>query len=151
MFNEPAKAEIAAAKLRAAGVLDSAIAVVTADDGMTIETHQSSRRTAVRIAKKIATGAAIGLAAWRGLKGAALGAASGALFGRTSRRRGENDATYYGDRLRNGDVFVAVNADRAALTQSQIRDLLFFSGGDISNHARLGSTTQQDIRAGKRV
>jgi hypothetical protein len=168
IFDNHAEAERAVSDLRAAGVPDQALSVLTqrgdvtttagGDGEITDESHGSVLRG---ILGGGALGAGLGVAALAipgvgplvaagaiaasAVPGAmALGAAAGAVAGtlnETLAKHGidEADASYYGDRLGSGGVLVSVDTSTGPVSAETASDILYRHGGHNSQRSRLST------------
>lgn len=165
IFDTQAEAQRAVADLRAAGVPDRALSVVTQGDGVTTTTDVGGDVTDEHhgsIARGIlgggALGAGLGVAALAipgvgplvaagaiaasAVPGAmAIGAAAGAAAGtlnETLAKHGidRDDSDYYGDRLGLGGVLVAVDANDGTVPFDDVADILYRNGGHNSRRSR---------------
>jgi uncharacterized membrane protein len=165
IFDSREEAQEAVAELRAAGVDQDAISLVAhhnrtttthdSDGNVTDEEHTSLLRG---ILGGGALGAGLGVAALAipGVgpfaaagaiaasatpaamgTGAVLGAIGGSL-NEVMKGHGvsDDDAKYYGDRMKNGAVFVSVDTDRTTASSSHIQDVLRRAGGHNSTNPR---------------
>lgn len=167
IFDSHAQAEQAVSDLRSAGVRDADLSIIAHHGGTTTATSgegeitDEHHRNVLRgILGGGALGAGLGVAALAipGVgplaaagaiaasavpEAAAIGAGIGALTGTfnevlTKHGVGEEDARYYGDRMKDGGVVVTVggsdvDADRA-------RDILYRHGGHNASQARVASS-----------
>lgn len=165
IFDNQSEAQRAVADLRAMGVNDDAISIVAhhnrttttsdADGNVTDEEHTNLLRG---ILGGGALGAGLGVAALAipGVgplaalgaiastavpaavgTGAAIGAIGGTL-NEALKGHGvsDEDASYYGDRMKNGAVFVSVDTDRTTGSPDRIQDVLHDAGGHNSARPR---------------
>lgn len=165
VFDTRDEAQRAVADLRGAGVTDDAISIVahhgrktTTTDvhgDVTEEEHTSLLRG---ILGGGALGAGLGVAALAipGVgpfvaggaiaasatpaavgTGAVLGAIGGSL-NEVMKGHGvsDEDADYYGDRMKDGAVFVSVDTDRSAGSAADVQDILYSAGGHNSTRPR---------------
>jgi hypothetical protein len=161
VFDNHSDAERAVADLRTAGVSDGAISIVAQHDGKNTTTDGSGSETQEFVGK-VAAGAGIGtllgiaalaipgvgpLAAagaiasaaipGAAITGAALGGAAGGLEKvLTDHGVSNEDATYYGNHVNNGGVFVSVDLSKAGIPAEDAEDVLYRSGGHSSTRAR---------------
>ena len=168
IFTTPAEATRAVEDLRAAGVPERALSVIsrhdgaagTADDIDDVEDdgHGSVLRGVLGggalgaglgvaalaipgVGPLVAAGAIAASAVPGALAiGAAAGAAAGAL-NETLAEHGvdEEDRRYYGDRLGNGGVFVSVDTRSGEVTPETASDILYRNGGHSAKRSRLSS------------
>jgi hypothetical protein len=163
MFDSEAEAERAVSELRQIGVNDSDLSLIAQSKGtmttregggeVTGEEHSSILRG---ILGGGALGAGLGVAALAipGVgplaalgaiaasavpEAVAIGAVAGAAvgtFNETLKKHGvsDEDANYYGDRLKGGGVLVTVNT--GAVDAQQAQDTLYRNGGHSSSRAR---------------
>lgn len=165
MFDSHAEAERAVTELRAAGASDNALSVIAHHGGTTTTTSgdgsitDEHHRNVLRgILGGGALGAGLGVAALAipgvgplAAAGAiaasavpeamAIGAAAGAAAGtlnETLTKHGvsDEDASYYGERLKNGGVFVSVDTSTAAVSPVTVQDILYRSGGHSASRAK---------------
>jgi hypothetical protein len=168
IFDSHTEAERAVSDLRAAGIPDQALSVLTqqgdvtttaAGDGeITDESHGSVLRG---ILGGGALGAGLGVAALAipgvgplvaagaiaasAVPGAmAIGAAAGAVAGtlnETLAKHGidEADAGYYGDRLGSGGVLVSVDTSAGSVSAETASDILYRNGGHNSRRSPLST------------
>ncbi|WP_228243222.1 general stress protein [Porphyrobacter sp. GA68] len=174
IFDSQAEAQRAVGDLRAAGVGDDAISLVAhhnrtttttdADGHVTDEEHTSLVRG---IFGGGALGAGLGVAALAipGVgplaaagaiaasavpaamgTGAVLGAIGGSL-NEVMKGHGvsDEDAAYYGDRMKSGAVFVSVDTDRTAVPSARIDDVLYSAGGHNSSRQRGAGATRATL------
>lgn len=163
MFDSQAEAERAVAELRQSGVSDSALSVIAQKKGtmttrggdgeITDEEHTNVLRgilgggalgAGLGVAALAIPGvgplAALGaIAASAAPEAMAIGAAVGAAAGSfnevlTKHGVSEDDAAYYGDKLKGGGVLVTVQADGA--DGARARDVLYRNGGHSASQAR---------------
>ncbi len=163
IFDTHAEAERAVSELRSEGVRDSDLSVIAHHGGTTTATSgdgeitDEHHRNVVRgIIGGGALGAGLGVAALAipgvgplAAAGAiaagavpeamAIGAGVGALTGTlnevlTKHGVDEQDAHYYGDRLKNGGVVVTVS--NASVDAEQVREVLYRNGGHNASRAR---------------
>jgi hypothetical protein len=166
LFDTHEEAERAVSELRALGVTDSELSVIAHHGGTTTtrsgdgEITDEHHRNVIRgILGGGALGAGLGVAALAipgvGPLAAAgaiaasavpeaigIGAVVGAIGGSlnevlTKHGINEQDASYYGDRLKTGGVLVAV--DGAATSEAQVREVLYRNGGHNASQARTAS------------
>lgn len=168
LFDTHAEAERAVADLRAAGLPDSALSVVAKDGGSgnanefrndtATEGHGSVLRG---ILGGGALGAGLGIAALA-IPGvgplvaagaiaasaiptaAAVGAAAGAAAGTLNETLvghgiAEDDAGYYGERLGESGVMLAVDTRATTLTLEDVSDILYRNGGHNSVRSRVST------------
>ena len=84
----------------------------------------------------IASGAIPGAAAI----GAGVGATAGGLTGlMTGHGVSEEDATYYEGRIKDGGIFLSVDADQAGVPAEQAREILLRNGGHNASSQRMES------------
>jgi hypothetical protein len=167
VFDSDQEAQRAVSELRQAGVADSALSVVAQHEGRTTSTSGEGSITDddhTNVLRGIlgggALGAGLGIAALAipgvgplvaagaiaasavpgaAAIGAAVGAAAGTL-NETLKKHGvsEEDASYYGDRIKSGGVFVSVD-DNSGVGSETAREILHRNGGHNASRAR---TTQ---------
>lgn len=165
IFDTRAEAQEAVRDLRAAGVDDDAISLVAhhdrttttydANDNVTDEEHTNLVRgilgggalgaglgVAALLIPGVGPFAAAGAIAASATPAAmGTGAVLGALGGSVNeilKGHGvsDEDAAYYGDRMKNGAVFVSVDSDRTSASASQVDDVLYRAGGHNSTRPR---------------
>jgi hypothetical protein len=163
LFDTHEEAERAVSELRTLGVSDSALSVIAHHGGTTTtrsgdgEITDEHHRNVIRgILGGGALGAGLGVAALAipgvGPLAAAgaiaasavpeaigIGAVVGAIGGSlnealTKHGVSKEDATYYGERLKTGGVLVTV--EDPAVTDAQVRDVLYRNGGHNASQAR---------------
>lgn len=164
VFDSQREAERAVSDLQAAGVSNSAISLIAQHDGEATETDGSGAKAATDVVGKTALGAGIGTALGiaalaipgvgplvaagaiasvaipgAALTGAAIGAAAGGLAGLlTDHGVSKDDATYYGDRINEGGVFVSVDLDDTRVMASAAQNILDRAGGHSSSRQKMG-------------
>lgn len=171
VFDSQDEASRAVTELRSAGVENNAISIIGQNDGKTQETSGGgdqvvSDEPTSFIAKAAAgsgIGALLGVAALAipgvgplvaagaiaegaigaaALAGTAVGAAAGGLSDLLTKHGvSDEDAGYYGDRIKGGGTFVSVDLDRSSLSRERAEELLFAAGGHNSSRARTATTT----------
>ncbi len=165
VFDSYDEAERALSELRRAGVRESALSVIAQRDGKTTETSDGNTTEHDKHGSIIrgligggALGAGLGVAALAipgvgplaaigaiaasavpeaiGI-GAAVGAAAGGL-NEALHKHGvsKEDADYYGDRIKQGGIFVSVDPRDAGITREAAEDILYRYGGHSSTRAR---------------
>ncbi|MCU6456110.1 hypothetical protein LPN01_18685 [Sphingomonas sp. A2-49] len=168
MFDTQAEAQRAVADLRAAGVPDGALSVLTQRGGVTTtadadgEVTDEDHGSVVRgILGGGALGAGLGVAALAipgvgplvaagaiaasAVPGAmAIGAVAGAAAGtlnETLAKHGidRDDAGYYGDHLGKGGVLVTVDANEGGVSHDTASDILYRNGGHNTRRSRVAS------------
>jgi hypothetical protein len=166
MFDSRAEAERAVSELRGSGVSDSALSIIaqkkgtmTTRDGQGEITDEEHTNILRGILGGGALGAGLGVAALAipgvgplAALGAiaasavpeaiAIGAAAGAAAGTfnevlTKHGVSEEDASYYGDRLKSGGVLVTVQATGS--DGERAREVLFRNGGHTASRARMAA------------
>jgi|GEM_PF-785944 len=166
VFDSHDEAQRAVAALRDAGVSDGSLSIVAQQGGKTTttsgdgEASDDGHRSILRgILGGGALGAGLGVAALAipgvgplAAAGAiaasavpeamALGAAAGALGGSlnevlTKHGVSDEDASYYGDRIKKGGVFVSVDTDAAGVSPDAASDILHRSGGHSASRGRM--------------
>lgn len=165
IFDTREEAQEAVAELRSAGVDESAISLVAhhnrtttthdADGNVTDEEHTNLIRgilgggalgaglgAAALLIPGVGPFAAAGAIAASATPaamgtGAVLGAIGGSL-NEVMKGHGvsDEDASYYGDRMKNGAVFVSVDTDRTTASSSHVQDVLRRAGGHNSSNPR---------------
>lgn len=168
VFDSYDEAERALSELRRAGVRESALSVIAQRDGKTTETsdgHTTDHDGHGSIIRGLLGGGALGaglgvaalaipgvgpLAAVGAIAasavpeaigiGAALGAAAGGL-NEALHKHGvsKEDASYYGDRIKQGGIFVSVDPRDAGISREAAEDILYRNGGHSSTRARMAS------------
>lgn len=165
VFDSDDEARAAVAQLRSQGITDASLSLLTQNRGTTTtsnadgdvidEEHTSILRG---ILGGGALGAGLGVAALAipgvgplvaagaiaasAVPGAmAIGAAAGAALGTLNevlKDHGisDEDAAYYGDRMKSGGVLVTVHPDGQTATADQIREVLYASGGHNASRAK---------------
>jgi uncharacterized membrane protein len=165
VFDSDAEAERAVSELRAAGVSDEALSVIAQHEGRTQTksgdgsiTDDDHRNVLRGILGGGALGAGLGVAALAipgvgplAAAGAiaasvapeamALGAAAGAVGGtlnETLTKHGvsDDDARYYGDRIKSGGVFVSVDTDDDNVDPMRVSEILHRNGGHSAGRPR---------------
>lgn len=165
VFDSEVEADRAVRQLRQAGVPDSALSIIAQQGGRTTTTSGAGERTDDADSSIIrgligggALGAGLGVAALAipGVgplvafgaiaasaipEAVAIGAVAGAAAGSINESLqkhgiGEEDASYYGDRLKSGGTLVSVEGSSAGLDASEIRDILYDNGGHSASRAR---------------
>ncbi|MET0180085.1 MAG: hypothetical protein ABW194_06325 [Novosphingobium sp.] len=158
VFDSQDEAQRAVEELRSAGVRDDALSVIvqhgnttttTSGDGeITDEHHRNILRgilgggalgaglgiLALAIPGVGPLAAAGAIAASAVPEAAAIGAAVGAAAGTlnevlTKHGVSEEDASYYGERIKSGGVFVSVDADSAGVDRATAEQILYRNGG----------------------
>ncbi len=166
IFDTHGEAERAVSELRSAGINDSELSVIahhggtttaTAGDGeITDEHHRNVLRgilgggalgaglgiAALAIPGVGPLAAAGAIAASAAPEAMAIGAGVGALAGTfnevlTKHGVGEEDANYYGDRLKHGGVVVTVSA--SSIDAELAREVLYRNGGHNASQARVAT------------
>ena len=162
VFDSRSEAEVAVSELRTAGVNDSAISVIAQEDGKNISSDGNGEEndTGGFIAGTLAgagVGTLLGIAALAipgvgpfvaagaiassaipgaALTGAAIGAVGGGLTKMlTDHGVGDDDATYYEERINNGSVFVSVDTSDAIMSSDIASQILSRNGGHNSTRA----------------
>ena len=169
VFDSDQEAERAVSELRQAGVGDSALSVIAQHEGRTTtrtgdgELTDDDHRNLLRgILGGGALGAGLGIAALAipgvgplaaagaiaasavpgaAAIGATVGAAAGTL-NEALKKHGvsDDDASYYGERIQSGGVFVSIDADGSGVDEETAREILYRNGGHNTSRAR---ATQQ--------
>jgi len=163
IFDTQEEAQRAVSDLRSAGVSDSDLSVIaqhgrtttasTGDGEITDEHHRNVLRgilgggalgaglgiAALAIPGVGPLAAAGAIAAAAAPEAAAIGAGIGALTGTlnevlTKHGVNDEDAKYYGDRLKSGGVIVTVSG--SSIDSAQARELLYRNGGHNSSQTR---------------
>jgi hypothetical protein len=85
--------------------------------------------------------AAGAIAASAGPEAAAIGAAIGAAGGtlnETLKKHGvdDEDAAYYDERIRSGNVFVSIDSSDSTVDAAEAREILYRNGGHSSSRAK---------------
>jgi hypothetical protein len=165
VFDSREEAERALAELRSAGINQDAISIIGrhGEQSSTDDEGDGANKSG---AVKGAIGGAVGgtllgvaalaipgvgplaaagaIAASAVPEAAAIGAGAGALAGGVSgllTKHGvsDEDARYYEDRLKQGGIFLSVDADRAGVPIDTASEILFRSGGHSASRARTAS------------
>jgi len=163
VFDSHADADRAVSNLRSVGVPDSALSVIGqhGEDVSTTDADDGHGSIVRGILGGGALGAGLGvaalaipgvgpLAAAGAIAAAAvpsalgLGAAAGAVAGSLNEalhKHGvsEEDASYYGDRMASGGIFVSVDSN-AGVDADEVREILYRNGGHSSSRARTTTT-----------
>lgn len=161
VFDDHAEAERAVSELRSAGIDDSAISIVAQHDGKSTTTDGSgdTQEFVGKVAAGAGIGTLLGIAALAipgvgplvaagaiasaaipgaAITGAALGGAVGGLEKvMTDHGVSRVDASYYEGRIKEGGVFVSVDAGAANVTPEMVADLLYRSGGHSSTRSKV--------------
>ena len=169
VFDNQEEAQRAVADLRSAGVPDSALSVVASHGGRTTTTSgdgevtDEHHRNLLRgILGGGALGAGLGVAALAipgvgplAAVGAiaasavpeamAIGAAAGAVGGSlnealTKHGVSDEDARYYGDRMKGGGVFVSIDDSAGGVDRERVREILYRNGGHSASRPKAGAT-----------
>lgn len=169
VFDSHDEAQRAVSDLRSAGVPDSALSVIASHGGKTTTTSgdgeitDESHRNVLRgILGGGALGAGLGIAALAipgvgplaaagaiaasaAPEAAAIGGALGAIGGSLNEVLGKHgvsdeDAKYYGDRMKGGGVFVSVDSSADRVDPQTAREILYRNGGHSASRARAGAT-----------
>jgi hypothetical protein len=165
VFDSQEEAQRAVSALRDAGVSDSSLSVIARHNGRTTTTsgdgevtdddHRNLLRgilgglgvAALAIPGVGPLAAAGAIAASVVPEAIGIGAAAGAALGTLNeslKKHGvsDEDATYYGDRIKNGGVFVSVDGN-SGLDPDTAQEALYRCGGHSSTRAKLteGSLT----------
>jgi uncharacterized membrane protein len=166
VFDSYDEAERAISELRRAGMRENALSVIAQRDGKMTETsdgqtteHDSHGSIIRGLIGGGALGAGLGVAALAipgvgplaavgaiaasavpeamGI-GAAVGAAAGGL-NEALHKHGvsKEDADYYGERLKQGGIFVSVDTSDAGITRELAEDALYRNGGHSASRARM--------------
>ncbi|ANI79954.1 hypothetical protein [Sphingobium sp. EP60837] len=165
IFDSHAEAERAVSELRAAGIGDGSLSIIAQHDGKTTtrtgdgEITDDDHRNLLRgILGGGALGAGLGIAALAipgvgplaavgaiaasavpeaAAIGAAIGAAGGTL-NETLKKHGvdDEDAAYYDERIRSGNVFVSVDSSDSTVNAAEAREILYRNGGHSSSRAK---------------
>lgn len=165
VFDSEAEADRAVQQLRRAGVPDSALSIIAQQDGRTTtttgggDTGDNADSSIIRgLIGGGALGAGLGVAALAipGVgplvafgaiaasaipEAVAIGAVAGAFAGSMNeslQKHGiaEDDASYYGDRIKGGATLVSVDDSATALSAGYIREILYDNGGHSASRAR---------------
>lgn len=169
IFDNHSEAEAAVRELRGAGVADGALSVIARQDGRTTVTDGSGDESNDGRGSSALKGAVVGggagallglaalaipgvgplaaagaIAASAAPEAAAIGAGAGALAGGLSgllKKHGvsDEDAGYYESRIKDGGVFVSVDAENADVSPEMARDILFRHGGHNSSQPRMAA------------
>jgi hypothetical protein len=168
VFDSYDEAERALHELRRAGVRENALSVIAQRDGKMTETsdgHTTEHDEHGSIIRGLIGGGALGaglgvaalaipgvgpLAAVGAIAasavpeaigiGAAVGAAAGGL-NEALHKHGvsKEDADYYGERLRQGGIFVSVDTRDAGITREAAEDTLYRNGGHSASRSRMAA------------
>jgi hypothetical protein len=165
VFDSQEEAQRAVADLRAAGVRDSDLSLIaqhrgrtttTAGDGEVTDEHHRSLIRGILGGGALGAGLGVAALAIPGVgplaaagaiaasvvpEAMAIGAAAGAIAGtlnETLTKHGvsEEDATYYGDRIKSGGTFVSVDTSASGIGAEQAREILYRHGGHSASRAR---------------
>ena len=165
IFGDNRRAAQAVDRLREAGVPDRAISVLVSQDGETAAS-ESGKDSSTGLVKGLAYGAGAGalfgmsalaipgvgpfLAAGAiaegavggaALTGAAVGAAAGGLVtALTEFGVSDEEARYYEERIKSGDMFIAVDTTQAGLAPETVADIFYGCGGHSAGLLRTPST-----------
>lgn len=165
VFDTQTEAEHAVTQLRAAGIPNNAISLVSQQDGKHRATDGDGHDTSGDFLGKAALGAgvgtALGIAALAipgvgplvaagaiaataipaaAVTGAAAGLAAGSLASVFSDRGiGENDAGYYEQRMGEGGVLVSVDTSDASSQMGSAQEILYRSGGHSSSQSKMNA------------
>lgn len=163
VFDTQAEAEHAVTQLRAAGIPNSAISLVSQQDGKSRSTDGDGHDTSGDFLGKAALGAGIGTALGvaalaipgvgplvaagaiaasavpaAAVTGAAAGLAAGSLASVFSDRGiGEDDAGYYETRMGEGGVLVIVDSSDAGSQSANVQEILYRSGGHSRSQSKM--------------
>jgi hypothetical protein len=168
VFDSYDEAERAISELRRAGVRENALSVIAQRDGKMTETsdgHTTEHDEHGSIIRGLIGGGALGaglgvaalaipgvgpLAAVGAIAasavpeaigiGAAVGAAAGGL-NEALHKHGvsKEDADYYGERLKQGGIFVSVDTRDAGITREAAEDALYRNGGHSASRSRMAA------------
>jgi hypothetical protein len=168
VFDSYDEAERAISELRRAGVRENALSVIAQRNGKMTETsdgHTTEHDEHGSIIRGLIGGGALGaglgvaalaipgvgpLAAVGAIAasavpeaigiGAAVGAAAGGL-NEALHKHGvsKEDADYYGERLKQGGIFVSVDTRDAGITRELAEDTLYRNGGHSSTRSRMAA------------
>jgi hypothetical protein len=168
VFDSYDEAERAISELRRAGVRENALSVIAQRNGKMTETsdgHTTEHDEHGSIIRGLIGGGALGaglgvaalaipgvgpLAAVGAIAasavpeaigiGAAVGAAAGGL-NEALHKHGvsKEDADYYGERLKQGGIFVSVDTRDAGITREAAEDTLYRNGGHSSTRSRMAA------------
>jgi uncharacterized membrane protein len=161
VFDSRAEAERAVAELRQGGVHDKAVSIVARHDEEGHDRdHQDDDSTRTGLGVGMGVGALLGfgsllipgvgpfiaagaLAETLGVTGGAIaagaltGTAAGGLAGALKEHGvSDDDSHYYEDRIRQGGVFVSVDARDVGLEEGSVREILHRLGGHSASQAR---------------
>ncbi len=168
VFDSQEEAQRAVSELRSAGVPDNSLSIVASHGGRTTTTSgdgeitDEHHRNLLRgILGGGALGAGLGVAALAipgvgplAAAGAiaasvvpeamAIGAAAGAVGGSLNeafKKHGvsDEDAAYYGDRVKGGGIFVSVDDSAGGIDGQRAREILYRNGGHSSSQPRVGA------------
>ena len=166
VFDSEAQAERAVSELRSAGISDSALSIIaqhgrttTTTSGTGEVTDESHSNLLRGILGGGALGAGLGivalaipgvgpLAAAGAIAGAAIpeamaiGAVAGAALGTlnevlTKHGVSDEDASYYGERIKDGGVFVSVDTGTGGVSAATAQDILYRNGGHSSSQSKM--------------
>ena len=166
VFDDEREADRAIADLRQAGVPDSALSIIAQQNGRTTTTsgtgdveHEGHGSIVRGLLGGGALGAGLGVAALAipgvgplAALGAiaasavpeaiAIGAAAGAVAGGlgealTKHGISDEDAGYYGDRIKSGGTLVSVDSTATGVSAQAIRDILYRHGGHNASQSRM--------------
>jgi hypothetical protein len=165
VFDTDDEARAAVEELRAEGVSDASLSLITQKRGTTTTSNVEGEVVDEEHTNLLAgilgggvLGAGLGVAALAipgvgplvaagaiaasAVPGAmAIGAAAGAAVGTLyevlkSHGVNEDDAAYYGDRMKTGGVLVTVHPNEGGATRERIQDILYSNGGHNASRAR---------------
>ena len=166
VFDDENEADRAVSELRTAGVPDSALSIIAQEgrktmtsDGTGTVTDESGGSVIRGLLGGGALGTGLGVAALAipgvgplvglgaiaaaavpeaMLIGGALGAAAGGL-GEALTKHGisEDDAAYYGDRMKTGGTLVSGESTAPGVSSEQIREILYRHGGHNASQTRM--------------
>jgi hypothetical protein len=168
VFDSREEAERAVSALRQAGVPDSSMSVVARHHGKTTTSSgdgEVSHEEHSSLVRGILGGGALGaglgvaallipgvgplaaagaIAASAAPEAAAIGAAVGAAGGTLNESLkghgvSDEDASYYGDQIKSGGVFVSVDSN-SGIDYATVQDILYSHGGHSSTRARSTTT-----------
>jgi hypothetical protein len=165
VFDSHDEAQRAVSELRSAGVPDNALSIIASHGGKTTTTSGDGEITDEHhrnVLRGILGGGALGaglgiaalaipgvgplaaagaIAASAAPEAMAIGAAVGAVGGTLNEVLGkhgvsEEDARYYGERMKGGGVFVSVDGNAGTIDAQRARDILYRNGGHSASRAK---------------
>jgi hypothetical protein len=168
VFDSQEEAQRAVSDLRSTGVPDNALSIIASHGGRTTTTSGEGEITDEHhrnLLRGILGGGALGaglgiaalaipgvgplaaagaIAASAAPEAAAIGAAAGAIGGSINemfKKHGisDEDARYYGDRVKGGGVFVSVDDSAGNLDPQTLRDILYRNGGHSASNPKMAN------------